>query len=107
MPLSKLKQISSGIDCKIPYGRTMLHVLVKTGLECQKADSQKIIMKRPRLVAWRCKYLINVHKYHEDGNLIVYLDETCFVYMILFDCFVPIVQKVLLYQNHRCDENEW
>ena len=27
----------------------------------------------------RCKYLVNVHKYHEDGYLIVYLDETWFV----------------------------
>ena len=25
------------------------------------------------------KYLINVHKYHEDGYLIVYLDKTWFV----------------------------
>ena len=79
MLLSKLKEISAGIDCKIPYGRTMLHVLVKTGLQYQKADNQKVIMKSPRLVAWRYKYLINVHKYHEDGYLIVYLDETWFV----------------------------
>ena len=57
----------------------MLHVLVKTGLQYQKADNQKVIMKSPRLVAWRYKYLINVHKYHEDGYLIVYLDETWFV----------------------------
>ena len=75
MLLSKLKEISAGIDCKIPYGRTMLHGLVKT----EKADNQKVIMKSPRLVAWRYKYLINVHKYHEDGYLIVYLDETWFV----------------------------
>ena len=53
--------------------------LVKTGLQYQKADNQKVIMKSPRLVAWRYKYLINVHKYHEDGYLIVYLDETWFV----------------------------
>ena len=79
MLLSKVKEISFGIDCKIPYGRTMLHVLVKTGLQYQKADNQKVIMKSPRLVAWRYKYLINVHKYHEDGYLIVYLDETWFV----------------------------
>ena len=79
MLLSKLKEISAGIDCKIPYGRTMLHVLVKTGLQYQKADNQKVIMKSPRLVAWRYKYLINVHKYHEDGYLIVYLDKTWFV----------------------------
>ena len=79
MLLSKLKEISAGIDCKIPYGRTMLHVLVKTGLQYQKADNQKVIMKSPRLVAWRYKYLINVHKYHEDGYLIVYLDKTWLV----------------------------
>ena len=29
--------------------------------------------------SWRYKYLINVHKYHEDGYLIVYLDKTWFV----------------------------
>ena len=79
MLLSKLKEISAGIDCKIPYGRTMLHVLVKTGLQYQKADNQKVIIKSPRLVAWRYKYWINVHKYHEDGYLIVYLDEMWFV----------------------------
>ena len=27
----------------------------------------------------RYKYLINVHKYHEDGYLIIYLDETWFI----------------------------
>ena len=79
MLLSKVKEISFGIDCKIPYGRTMLHVLVKTGLQYQKADNQKVIMKSRRLVAWRYKYLINVHKNHEDDYLIVYLDETWFV----------------------------
>ena len=48
MLLSKLKEISAGIDCKIPYGRTMLHVLVKTGSRYQKVDNQKVIMKSPR-----------------------------------------------------------
>ena len=61
MLLSKVKEISAGIDCEIPYGRTMLHVLVKTELQYQKADNQKVIMKSPRLVARRYKYLINVH----------------------------------------------
>ena len=79
MLLYKVKEISAGIDCKIQYGRTMLHVLVKTGLQYQKADNQKVITKSPKLVAWRYKYLINVHKYHEDGYLIVYLDETWLV----------------------------
>ena len=79
MLLSKLKEISAGIDCKFPYGRPMLHVVVKTGLQYQKVDNQKVIRKSPRLVAWRYKYLINVHKYHENGYLIVYLDETWFV----------------------------
>ena len=79
MLLSKVKEISAGIDCKIPCGRTILHVLVKTGLQYQKADNQKVIMKSRRLVAWRYKYLINVHKNHEDDYLIVYLDETWFV----------------------------
>ena len=44
MLLSKVKEISAEIDCKIPCGRTMLHVLVKTGLQYQKADNQKVIM---------------------------------------------------------------
>ena len=79
MLLSKLKEISAGIDCKIPYGRTMLHVLVKTGLQYQEADNQKVFIKSPKLVAWRYKYLINAHKYHENGYSIVYLDETGFV----------------------------
>ena len=79
MLLSKLKEIWAGIDCKIPYGRTMLRVLIKTGLQYQKVDNQKVIMKSSRLIASRYKYLINVHKYHEDGYLIVYLDETWFV----------------------------
>ena len=79
MLLYKVKEISAGIDCKIQYGRTMLHVLVKTGLQYQKADNQKVFTKSPKLVAWRYKYLINVHKYHEDGYLIVYLDETWLV----------------------------
>ena len=48
MLLSKLKEILAGIDYKIPYERTMLHVLVKTGLQYQKADNQKVIMKSPR-----------------------------------------------------------
>ena len=77
--LSKLKEISAATDCKILYGRTMLHVLVKTGLQYQRAGNQKVIMKSPRLFVWRYKYLINVHKYHEDGYLIVYLDEIWFV----------------------------
>ena len=79
MLLSKLKEISAGIDCKIPYGRTMLHVLVKTGLQYEKADNQKFIIKGPRLAAWRYQYLINVHKYHDNGCLMVYLDNTWFV----------------------------
>ena len=79
MLLSKLKEISAGIDCKFSYGRPMLPVVVKTGLQYQKADNQKVIIKSPRLVAWRYKYLISVHKYHENGYLIVYLDETWFV----------------------------
>ena len=83
MLLSKVKEISAGIDCEIPYGRTMLHVLVKTELQYQKPDNQKVIMKSPRLVARRYKYLINVHKYHEDGHLIVHT--------ILFECFGLIV----------------
>ena len=70
MLLSKLKEISAGIDCKIPYGKTMLHVLVKTGLQYPEVGNQKVIMKSPRLVAWSYKYLINVHKYHVDGYLI-------------------------------------
>ena len=70
----------AGIDCKFPYGRTLLHAyLVKTGLQYQKADNLKVIMKSPRLVVWRYKYLNKVHKYCEDGYLIVYLDETWFV----------------------------
>ena len=60
MLLSKLKKISAGIDCKIPYGRTMLHVLVKTGLQYQKAENQKVIMKSSRLVTWRYKYIITM-----------------------------------------------
>ena len=46
MLLSKLKEISAGIDCKIAYGRTMLQVLVKTGLQYQKADNQKVTKTR-------------------------------------------------------------
>ena len=57
----------------------MLHVLVKTELQYQTADNQKVLVKIPRLVAWRYKYLINVHKYPEDGYLVVYLDETWFL----------------------------
>ena len=76
MLLSKLKEISAGTNCKIPYGRTMLHVyLVKIGLQYQKADNQKVIMKSSRFFAWRYKYLIKVQKYREDDYLIVYLDE--------------------------------
>ena len=48
MLLSKLQEISVGIDCKIPYGRTMLLVLVKTGLQYQKPDNQRVIMKSAR-----------------------------------------------------------
>ena len=70
----------AGIDCKFPYVRTMLHAyLVKTGLQYQKVDNLKVIMKSPRLVVWRYKYLNKVHKYREDGYLIVYLDKTWFV----------------------------
>ena len=36
-------------------------------------------MKIPRLVAWRYKCLIKVHKYHKHGYLNVYLDETWFI----------------------------
>ena len=58
----------------------MLHAyLVKIGFQYQKADNQKVVMKSPRLFAWRCKYLIKVQKYREDGYLIVYLDETWFL----------------------------
>ena len=98
MLLSKLKEISVRIYCKIPYARTMLHVLVKPGLQYQKAENQKVIIKSPRLVAWRYKYLINVHKYHVNGYSIVYLG---LFHMILFKCFGLIVQKVRLYQNHH------
>ena len=77
MLLSKLIEISAGTDCRFPYGRTMLHAHpVKTGLQYQKADNQKVIMKSPRLFDWKYKYLIKVQKYREDGYLIVYLDGT-------------------------------
>ena len=77
MLLSKLKEISAGTDCEFPYGRTMLHAyLVKVGLQYQKADNHKVIMKSPILIAWRYKYLIKVQKYREDDYLIVYLDNT-------------------------------
>ena len=73
---TKLKKSSAGIDFKIPYKRTMLHAyLVKTGLQYQKADNMKVIMKNRRLFAWRYKYLIKVQKYRRDGYLVVYLDE--------------------------------
>ena len=78
MILSKLKETSAGIDCKFPYGRTMLNAyLVKIGLQYQKADNRKSLC--PRLAAWRCKYLIKVQKYSENGYLIVYQDKTGFV----------------------------
>ena len=74
MLLSKLEEISAGTDCKFSYGRTMRHVcLVKIGLHYQKADNQKVIMKSPRPFAWKCKCLIKVQKYRENGYLIVYL----------------------------------
>ena len=77
MLLSKLKEISAETDCKFPYGRTMLHAhLVKVGLQYQKADNHKVIMKSPILVAWRYKYLIQVQKHRENSYLIVYLDNT-------------------------------
>ena len=67
--LSKLKEISAGTDCKFPYGRTMLHAyLVKTGLQYQKADNQKVIMKSPRFFARRYKHLIKaVRMVWSDG----------------------------------------
>ena len=52
----------------------MLHVLVKA-----EFLYKKVIVKSPRLVAWRYKYLIMVHKYPEKSYLVVYLDETWFV----------------------------
>ena len=77
MLLSKLKKSSTGTDSKIQYGRTMLYAyLVKVGLQYQKTDKQKVIMKGPIFFAWRYKYLIKVQKYCEDCHLIVYLDET-------------------------------
>ena len=73
MILIKLKEFSAVTECKFPYGRTMLHAyLVKIGLQYQKADDQKVIMKTSRLFVWRYKYLIRVQKYREDGYLIVY-----------------------------------
>ena len=76
MLLSQLKEISAGIDCKFPYGRTTLHAyLVKIRLQYQKADNQKVIMKSQRFFAWMYKYFIKVQKYREDGYLIVYLEE--------------------------------
>ena len=58
----------------------MLHpYIVKIGLQYQTADNQKVIIKSPRLVAWRYKQIIKVQKYREDGYLIVYLDKTWFV----------------------------
>ena len=53
MLLSKLKEISAGIDWKFPNGKTMLHsYLVKIGLQYRKSDNQKVIMKRPSLVSY-------------------------------------------------------
>ena len=81
MLLCKLKEISAGVDCKFPYGRTILHEnqYLTARLQYQKPDNQEIIMESRRLLAWSCKYLIKVHKYHEDGYLTVYLDETWFL----------------------------
>ena len=77
MLLSKLKEVSARTNLEFPYGRTMLHpYLVKVGLQDQKADNHKFIMKISILVAWRYKYLIKVQKYREDGCLIVYLDSS-------------------------------
>ena len=77
MLLRQRKEVSAGTDCKFPYWKTMLHAyLVKAGLQYQKADNHKVIMKSLILVAWRYKYLIKVQKYREDGDLIIYLDNT-------------------------------
>ena len=39
-------KLSAGIDCKFPYGRTMLQAyLVTIGSQYQKADNQQVIMK--------------------------------------------------------------
>ena len=79
MLFSKLEEISAGINCKFPYKRTMLYAyLVKHGLQCQKEGNHKVIIKSLRLGAWRYKYLIQVQKYHEGDNVIVYLGENWF-----------------------------
>ena len=67
--LIKLKEVSAGTDCNFPYGRAiLLAYLVKTGLQYQKADNQKVIMKSPTFFAWSYKYLIKaVHTVWSDG----------------------------------------
>ena len=52
--------------------------LVKIGLQYQKSDNQKNIMKSKILLAWRYKYLMKMQKNRKDSYLIVYLDETWF-----------------------------
>ena len=41
MLLSKLQEVSAEIDCKIPYGRTMLHVLVKIVVKIVAPESRQ------------------------------------------------------------------
>ena len=77
----------------LKHTTTKLHVyLVRVGLQCQKADNPKVIMKSPIHFAWRYMYLIKVQKYRENCCLIIYLDKTWFVHLILFVCFGLMVQ---------------
>ena len=64
MILSKLKETSAGIDCKFSIWKNhAARISSKNWSAVPESRQQKVIMKSPRLVTWRYKYLIKVQKY--------------------------------------------
>lgn len=67
-----------GTQFQFPYGRTVLHRLVRQlGFRYRKRGINKhLLYARSDIVAWRGKYLRQIQEYRRDGRNIIFLDET-------------------------------
>lgn len=71
-----LAAIRERID--FPWGRqTLRRLLHKMGFRWKKCASfRKVLIERPDIVNWRCKYLQTIKRYRQENRNIVYMDET-------------------------------
>ncbi|XP_068081808.1 uncharacterized protein [Anabrus simplex] len=63
---------------KFPWGvHSLRRILRDMGFKWKKCQNfRKILVERPNIVSWRCRYLRAMRRYRSDNRSIVYIDET-------------------------------